>query len=149
MSVAWSSSIAFVPRAVSSGGEADVGAPIGRQLLQYFRHSRDLHGLEIAQRRTDRAAAEAAQVHGGLGGLRLSEFACQGPERIPEPVQVACRRRIAGFQRSYFDSRGVHEWCREHLAIIEAVASGDHAQAASRMRARLEQALIAAQAAAR
>lgn len=95
------------------------------------------------------AAAEAAQVHGGLGGLRLSEFACQGPERIPEPVQVACRRRIAGFQRSYFDSRGVHEWCREHLAIIEAVASGDHAQAASRMRARLEQALIAAQAAAR
>jgi DNA-binding GntR family transcriptional regulator len=57
-------------------------------------------------------------------------------------------RRLLEFG-SYFDSRRVHEWCREHLAIIEAVASGDLAQAASRMRAHLEQALTAAQAAGR
>jgi hypothetical protein len=32
-------------------------------------------------------------------------------------------RRLLEFG-SYFDNRGVREWCREHLEIIEAVASG-------------------------
>jgi DNA-binding GntR family transcriptional regulator len=41
---------------------------------------------------------------------------------------------------SYFDSRRVREWCREHLDIIEAVASGNLAKASTLMRAHLEQA---------
>jgi DNA-binding GntR family transcriptional regulator len=53
-------------------------------------------------------------------------------------------RRLLEFG-SYFDSRRVREWCREHLAIIEAVAAGDLKQASARMRAHLEQALISAQ----
>jgi DNA-binding GntR family transcriptional regulator len=66
-----------------------------------------------------------------------------------QAIQVQNRlRRLLEFG-SYVDSRRVKEWCREHLAIIEAVAAGDLAQAASRMRAHLEQALISAQAAAR
>jgi DNA-binding GntR family transcriptional regulator len=63
-----------------------------------------------------------------------------------QAIQVQNRlRRLLEFG-SYVDSRRVKEWCREHLAIIEAVAAGDLAQAASRMRAHLEQALISAQA---
>jgi DNA-binding GntR family transcriptional regulator len=63
-----------------------------------------------------------------------------------QAIQVQNRlRRLLEFG-SYVDSRRVKEWCREHLAIIEAVAAGDLAQAASRMRAHLEQALITAQA---
>jgi DNA-binding GntR family transcriptional regulator len=66
-----------------------------------------------------------------------------------QAIQVQNRlRRLLEFG-SYVDSRRVKEWCREHLAIIEAVAAGDLAQAASRMRAHLEQALISAQAGAR
>jgi DNA-binding GntR family transcriptional regulator len=57
-------------------------------------------------------------------------------------------RRLLEFG-SYFDSRRVREWCREHLAIIEAVASGDLALASVRMRAHLEQALASAQTAAK
>lgn len=57
-------------------------------------------------------------------------------------------RRLLEFG-SYFDSRRVREWCREHLAIIEAVAAGDLKQASARMRAHLEQALISAQVAAK
>jgi DNA-binding GntR family transcriptional regulator len=57
-------------------------------------------------------------------------------------------RRLLEFG-SYFDSRRVREWCREHLGIIEAVASGDMALASSRMRAHLEQALASAQIAAK
>jgi DNA-binding GntR family transcriptional regulator len=57
-------------------------------------------------------------------------------------------RRLLEFG-SYVDSRRVKEWCREHLAIIEAVTAGDLAQASSRMRAHLEQALVSAQASAR
>jgi DNA-binding GntR family transcriptional regulator len=57
-------------------------------------------------------------------------------------------RRLLEFG-SYVDSRRVKEWCREHLAIIEAVTAGDVALAASRMRAHLEQALVSAQGAAR
>jgi len=53
-------------------------------------------------------------------------------------------RRLLEFG-SYFDSRRVREWCREHLAIIESIASGDLAQASRQMRAHLEQALRAAQ----
>ena len=56
-------------------------------------------------------------------------------------------RRLLEFG-SYFDSRRVREWCREHLGIIEAIASGDLRQASIRMRAHLEQALVSAQAAA-
>jgi DNA-binding GntR family transcriptional regulator len=63
-----------------------------------------------------------------------------------QAIQVQNRlRRLLEFG-SYVDSRRVKEWCREHLAIIEAVAAGDLAQASSRMRAHLEQALISAQA---
>jgi DNA-binding GntR family transcriptional regulator len=57
-------------------------------------------------------------------------------------------RRLLEFG-SYLDSRRVREWCREHLAIIEAIASGDLAQASARMRGHLEQALISAQTATR
>jgi DNA-binding GntR family transcriptional regulator len=57
-------------------------------------------------------------------------------------------RRLLEFG-SYLDSRRVREWCREHLAIIEAIASGDLALASARMRAHLEQALISAQSATR
>lgn len=57
-------------------------------------------------------------------------------------------RRLLEFG-SYFDSRRVREWCREHLEIIEAVASANFALASTRMRAHLEQALVCAQAAAK
>jgi DNA-binding GntR family transcriptional regulator len=57
-------------------------------------------------------------------------------------------RRLLEFG-SYFDSRRVREWCREHLGIIEAIASGDFALASTRMHAHLEQALVSAQAAAK
>jgi DNA-binding GntR family transcriptional regulator len=55
-------------------------------------------------------------------------------------------RRLMEFG-SYFNSRRVREWCREHLAIIDAIAAGDSAQASARMRVHLEQALVSAQAA--
>jgi DNA-binding GntR family transcriptional regulator len=54
-------------------------------------------------------------------------------------------RRLLEFG-SYFDSRRVREWCREHLAIIESVAAGNLTEASTRMRAHLEQAFLAAQA---
>lgn len=54
-------------------------------------------------------------------------------------------RRLLEFG-SYVDSRRVREWCREHLAIIEAMAAGDFAQASTRMRTHLEQAFASAQA---
>jgi DNA-binding GntR family transcriptional regulator len=57
-------------------------------------------------------------------------------------------RRLLEFG-SYFDGRRVREWCREHLAIIEAVAAGNLPEASTRMRAHLEQAFISAQAATR
>ena len=53
-------------------------------------------------------------------------------------------RRLLEFG-TYFDSRRVREWCREHLGIIEAIASGNLALASTRMRAHLEQALASAQ----
>ena len=57
-------------------------------------------------------------------------------------------RRLLEFG-SYFDGRRVREWCREHLAIIEAVAADNLTEASIRMRAHLEQAFVSAQAAAR
>jgi len=57
-------------------------------------------------------------------------------------------RRLLEFG-SYFDSRRVREWCREHLGIIDAVTSGDFALASTRMRAHLAQALVSAQSAAK
>jgi DNA-binding GntR family transcriptional regulator len=57
-------------------------------------------------------------------------------------------RRLLEFG-SYFDSRRVREWCREHLGIIEAIASGDLTLASTRMRTHLEQALASAQTAAK
>ncbi len=56
-------------------------------------------------------------------------------------------RRLLEFG-SYFDSRRVREWCREHLAIIEAIAEGNASLASTRMRAHLEQAFLAARTAA-
>ncbi|QPF95030.1 GntR family transcriptional regulator [Bradyrhizobium commune] len=56
-------------------------------------------------------------------------------------------RRLLEFG-SYFDSRRVREWCREHLAIIEAIAEGNAQLASTRMRAHLNQAFLAARAAA-
>jgi DNA-binding GntR family transcriptional regulator len=53
-------------------------------------------------------------------------------------------RRLLEFG-TYFDSRRVREWCREHLGIIEAIASGNLALASTRMRTHLEQALASAQ----
>ena len=52
-------------------------------------------------------------------------------------------RRLLEFG-SYFDSRRVQDWCREHLAIIESIATGDLSQASAKMRLHLEQALAAA-----
>lgn len=48
-------------------------------------------------------------------------------------------RRLFEF-RSYANSRRVRDWCREHLAIIEAMAKGDFNQASIAMRLHLEQA---------
>ncbi|MDA9507128.1 transcriptional regulator [Bradyrhizobium sp. CCBAU 11386] len=56
-------------------------------------------------------------------------------------------RRLLEFG-SYFDSRRVREWCREHLAIIEAIADGNAQMASTRMRVHLEQAFLAARTAA-
>jgi DNA-binding GntR family transcriptional regulator len=42
---------------------------------------------------------------------------------------------------SYFNSRRVQDWCREHVAIIEAIATGDFGQASAKMRLHLETAL--------
>ena len=56
-------------------------------------------GSRSRKRQADRTAIEAAQVHGGLGRLRLTEFARQRAERIPKPVQVARGGRIALLER--------------------------------------------------
>jgi len=52
-------------------------------------------------------------------------------------------RRLLEFG-SYFNSRRVQDWCREHVAIIEAIAAGDFGQASAKMRLHLEHALTAA-----
>ena len=52
-------------------------------------------------------------------------------------------RRLLEFG-SYFDSRRVQDWCREHLAIIDSIATGDLSRASAKMRLHLEQALAAA-----
>src|SRR3984885_13890447 len=57
-------------------------------------------------------------------------------------------RRLLEFG-SYFDSRRVREWCREHLGIIEAIASGGFARPPPRRRPPREQALAPAQVAAK
>jgi DNA-binding GntR family transcriptional regulator len=49
-------------------------------------------------------------------------------------------RRLLEFG-SYANSRRVQDWCREHVAIIEAIAAGDLNQASARMRLHLEHAL--------
>jgi DNA-binding GntR family transcriptional regulator len=54
-------------------------------------------------------------------------------------------RRLFEFG-SYGNSRRVRDWCREHLAIIEAIAKADFSQAATAMRQHLEQALAHARA---
>jgi len=51
-------------------------------------------------------------------------------------------RRLLEFG-SYFNSRRVQDWCREHVAIIEAIATGDFGQASVKMRLHLEHALAA------
>jgi DNA-binding GntR family transcriptional regulator len=45
---------------------------------------------------------------------------------------------------SYANSRRVRDWCREHVAIIEAIAARDFSQASAKMRTHLEQALATA-----
>jgi DNA-binding GntR family transcriptional regulator len=52
-------------------------------------------------------------------------------------------RRLLEFG-SYFNNRRVQDWCREHVAIIEAITAGDLSQASAKMRLHLEQALAAA-----
>lgn len=52
-------------------------------------------------------------------------------------------RRLLEFG-SYFDSRRVQDWCREHVEIIEAIATDDLREASAKMRLHLEQALAAA-----
>jgi DNA-binding GntR family transcriptional regulator len=54
-------------------------------------------------------------------------------------------RRLFEFG-SYANSRRVCDWCREHLAIIEAIAKRDFNQASAAMRLHLEQALACARA---
>jgi DNA-binding GntR family transcriptional regulator len=49
-------------------------------------------------------------------------------------------RRLLEFA-SYTNSRRVQDWCREHLAIIEAIAARDLNEASARMRLHLEHAL--------
>jgi DNA-binding GntR family transcriptional regulator len=44
------------------------------------------------------------------------------------------------------NSRRIRDWCREHLAILEAIAKGDFNQASTAMRLHLEQALACARA---
>ena len=51
-------------------------------------------------------------------------------------------RRLLEFG-SYFNSRRVQDWCREHVAIIEAIAAGDFGRASKKMRIHLEHALAA------
>jgi DNA-binding GntR family transcriptional regulator len=69
---------------------------------------------------------------------------CCGNAFFSQAVQSQNRlRRLLEFG-SYLDSRRVREWCREHLEIIEAIASGNFATASTLMRAHLEQALHSA-----
>jgi len=52
-------------------------------------------------------------------------------------------RRLLEFG-SYTNSRRVQDWCREHVAIIEAIAARDFSQASAKMRLHLEQAFATA-----
>jgi DNA-binding GntR family transcriptional regulator len=52
-------------------------------------------------------------------------------------------RRLLEFG-SYANSRRVQDWCREHVAIIEALAMRDFSQASAKMRLHLEHALAIA-----
>ena len=51
-------------------------------------------------------------------------------------------RRLLEFG-TYSNSRRVQDWCREHVAIIEAITLGDLPQASAKMRVHLEQAFAA------
>jgi DNA-binding GntR family transcriptional regulator len=51
-------------------------------------------------------------------------------------------RRLLEFG-SYFNSRRVQDWCREHVAIIEAIAAGDLTRASAKMHLHLEHACAA------
>ncbi len=51
-------------------------------------------------------------------------------------------RRLLEFG-TYSNSRRVQDWCREHVAIIEAITMGDFTQASAKMRVHLEQAFAA------
>jgi DNA-binding GntR family transcriptional regulator len=52
-------------------------------------------------------------------------------------------RRLLEFG-SYANSRRVQDWCREHVAIIEALAMRDFNHASAKMRLHLEHALATA-----
>jgi len=94
----------------------------------------------------DIASVSATQLFDTDAAFHEMFAEASGNTFFAQAIQVQNRlRRLLEFG-SYVDSRRVKEWCREHLAIIEAVASGDMAQASSRMRAHLEQAFVSAQA---
>ncbi len=53
-------------------------------------------------------------------------------------------RRLLEFG-SYANSRRVQDWCHEHVAIIDAITTGDLGQASAKMRLHLEHALVTTQ----
>jgi DNA-binding GntR family transcriptional regulator len=74
---------------------------------------------------------------------------CCGNAFFAQAIQYQNRlRRLLEFG-SYYDSRRVREWCREHIEIIDAIATDDLKTASTLMRAHLEHALVAAQGEAR
>jgi DNA-binding GntR family transcriptional regulator len=69
---------------------------------------------------------------------------CCGNAFFVQAIQHQNRlRRLLEFG-SYADSRRVQDWCREHVAIIEAIAMRDFNQASAKMRLHLEHALATA-----
>lgn len=78
-----------------------------------------------------------AQFHEMIAGFSGNAFFVQA-------VQQQNRlRRLLEFA-GYGNRRRVRDWCREHLAILSALAAGDNARAAQIMRDHLEHALAAA-----
>jgi DNA-binding GntR family transcriptional regulator len=75
-------------------------------------------------------------------GQSASASAIAAGDRDERPTDILDQHRL-GVDGSYANSRRIQDRCREHVAIIEAIATGDLNQASAKMRLHLEHALAA------
>lgn len=135
---------------------------IGLQASYAFRRAIEPAALMMPEFRVDASAVERSRLqhlylvgHPSIETVTLShlfETDAQFHEMLAEfsgnpfllqAIQQQNRlRRLLEFG-GYLNRRRVRDWCREHLAILDAVALGDHAKAAQLMERHLSNALKA------